>query len=161
MDVHVSYWVWSLLVLTQWKTTPQVSCRACGVKKQLAGAAFSLGLGWWGIPWGLLMTPLQIVRNLTAVFNGPEPTQPSPQLERVLRVNIGAQAARAASSGAAWTETRNRDTFVARSTCVGRAILPLACTNASFLSSPARRWLELEVSVSASIRFAFTKSLAK
>lgn len=101
MDVHVSYWVWSLLVLTQWKTTPQVSCRACGVKKQLAGAAFSLGLGWWGIPWGLLMTPLQIVRNLTAVFNGPEPTQPSPQLERVLRVNIGAQAARAASSGAA------------------------------------------------------------
>lgn len=101
MDVHVSYWVWSLLVLTQWKTTPQVSCRACGVKKQLAGAAFSLGLGWWGIPWGLLMTPLQIVRNVTAVFNGPEPTQPSPQLERVLRVNIGARAARAASSGAA------------------------------------------------------------
>src|SRR5512140_3815075 len=59
VDVHVSHKVWSALVVTSWSSTPQISCRPCGQKSQLAGAGFSLFLGWWGFPWGLVMTPVQ------------------------------------------------------------------------------------------------------
>jgi hypothetical protein len=63
VDVHVSHKVWSALVLTSWSSAPQLSCRSCGIKSQAAGAAFSLVLGWWGFPWGVVVTPIQIGRN--------------------------------------------------------------------------------------------------
>lgn len=66
VDVHVSYRIWSAVFLTSWKNTPRVSCRHCRVKSQLGDAAFSLVLGWWGIPWGLIITPVQIIRNIVA-----------------------------------------------------------------------------------------------
>jgi hypothetical protein len=60
VDVHVSHWVWSALLLTRWSSTPQISCRLCGTRSQLAGAGFSLALGWWGVPWGFIVTPIQV-----------------------------------------------------------------------------------------------------
>jgi len=95
VDVHKRYRVWSALVITSYRTVPQVSCRRCGVKGQLGDSAFSLVCGWWGIPWGLAMTPVQIGRNLSGVFGGPDPTQPSPDLERAVRLMLGARAVRA------------------------------------------------------------------
>src|SRR5207237_723035 len=56
VDVHVSHKVWSAVFLTSWSSTPQISCRSCGLKSQLTGTAFSAILGWWGIPWGLVLT---------------------------------------------------------------------------------------------------------
>jgi hypothetical protein len=97
VDVHTSYRVFSALIITRWMNTPQVSCRSCGVKKQLIGVGYSLLLGWWGFPWGLIMTPVQIVRNISGMVSVQDPTRPSAQLERTLRVTIGAQAARAAA----------------------------------------------------------------
>jgi hypothetical protein len=96
VDVHTSYRVYSFLVMTRWVNTPQVSCRACGVKSQMTGAGLSLLLGWWGFPWGLIMTPVQIGRNIAAACSPPDPTKPSSQLERLVRVNIAAQVARKA-----------------------------------------------------------------
>jgi hypothetical protein len=95
VDVHTSYKVYSFLILTRWVNTPQVSCRPCGVKKQMAGAAISLFLGWWGFPWGLIMTPVQIGRNLAGAFSSADPARPSDKLERLVRVNIAAKAAQA------------------------------------------------------------------
>jgi hypothetical protein len=92
VDVHVSHKVWSALVLTQWSSTPQVSCRSCGMKSQLTGTAFSLVLGWWGFPWGLLFTPVQTARNIAGMVSPPEPSKPSPQLEKIIRMAIAAQA---------------------------------------------------------------------
>jgi hypothetical protein len=93
VDVHVSHRVWSALLLTSWVSRPQVSCRACGVKRQLGDAAFSLVLGWWGLPWGLIMTPVQVGRNLVGLVTAPDPSKPSAQLEKLVRLNIAAQAA--------------------------------------------------------------------
>jgi len=101
VDVHTSYKVMSFLVLTRWSNTPYLSCRACGLKQQMSGLAVSLFLGWWGIPWGLIMTPLQIGRNLSAAFSCPDPAKPSPKLEKLVRVNIGAKAARSAAAARA------------------------------------------------------------
>src|SRR5438477_6863991 len=77
VDVHTSYQVWSALLLTSWKSRPQISCRSCGIRSQLGDAAFCLVLGWWGFPWGLILTPIQICRNLIGVVRGVDPVQPS------------------------------------------------------------------------------------
>ena len=62
------------------------------MKSQLLGTVFSLILGWWGIPWGLVLTPIQIGRNLFGLTRPPEPSKPSKQFEKILRMNIAANA---------------------------------------------------------------------
>jgi hypothetical protein len=71
----------------------QISCRACGMKSQATGALFSLFLGWWGFPWGLALTPIQIGRNVFGMAHAPESSRPSPQLERIVRVSLAANLA--------------------------------------------------------------------
>ncbi len=101
VDVHVSHKVWSALLLTSWSSTPRVSCRACGLKSQAAAFAFSLILGWWGFPWGLIFTPVQVGRNLYGMARPPEPTRPSAQLEKIVRMTMASKAmqARPATAG--------------------------------------------------------------
>jgi hypothetical protein len=92
IDVHVSHKVWSALVLTSWSSQPEVCCRSCGVKSQAAGAVLSLFVGWWGFPWGLILTPIQIGRNLYGMAHQANPSKPSAQLERIVRMNLAANA---------------------------------------------------------------------
>ncbi len=98
IDVHVSYRVWSAVIVTSWRSLPQISCRSCGVKSQLRDSALSLVLGWWGFPWGFVITPVQIGRNVVGIFRGSDPTKPSAQLERIIRMNIAAKAVAAQAS---------------------------------------------------------------
>ena len=91
VDVHTSYQIWSALLLTSWKSRPHICCRSCGIKRQLGDAAFSLVLGWWGFPWGFILTPVQICRNLIGIARGVDPAKPSPELERLLRISIASQ----------------------------------------------------------------------
>ncbi len=88
IDVHTSYRVWSMFLVTSWNSIPQISCRSCGIKSQLTGIAFSGLLGWWGIPWGIIITPVQIVRNIAGIISGPDPLKPSPRLENLVRLNL-------------------------------------------------------------------------
>ena len=99
VDVHTSYRIWSAVFLTSWQNTPHVCCRGCGRKAQLGDLAISLFVGWWGFPWGLIMTPVQIGRNLTAIFRA-DAEQPSQALENVVRMSIvsNAMAAQAAKT---------------------------------------------------------------
>ena len=92
VDVHTAYRVWSALVLTSWKNESQISCRPCGRKQQVMSLVFSLVAGWWGFPWGLIMTPVQVIRNLRGIFGGPDPLKPSQQLEKAVRVTIARRA---------------------------------------------------------------------
>lgn len=94
VDVHVSHKIWSAVVLTRWTTTPQICCRRCGMKAQVAGAVFSAVLGWWGIPWGVLITPVQVGRNLLGIMRPPESSRPSAQLENILRMAMATNATR-------------------------------------------------------------------
>ncbi len=91
VDVHKVHRVWSALVLTSWKSWQQVSCRSCGTKAQLGGALFSAVFGWWGFPWGLVLTPVQITRNILGMCKGPDPSRPSEALKRFVQVNLGLQ----------------------------------------------------------------------
>lgn len=91
VDVHLSYKVWSALLVTSWSSNPLISCRSCGVKKQVGGALFSIVLGWWGFPWGFIMTPIQVIRNIVGMVSEPDASRPSPKLENILRLNLAAQ----------------------------------------------------------------------
>ncbi len=91
IDVHTSHIVWSALVLTSWHSRPKICCRSCGIKSKLGGAAMSAVAGWWGFPWGLIATPIQIGRNVYGLFTGPDPTAPSDQLQTLIRVNLAAE----------------------------------------------------------------------
>src|SRR5688572_20127654 len=89
-DIRPSYRVFSLIFMTRWSTHPVLGCRSCGVKSQLLGLAFSLVLGWWGFPWGLLMTPVQVLRNVFALLSGDNGT-PSEALDKVVRIRLASE----------------------------------------------------------------------
>ena len=91
VDVHTSYKVYSLIYITRWSSMPQISCQSCGRNKQLLMAGFCLLFGWWGIPSGLILTPVQITRNLMGVFSPPDPRRPSALLEKLIRLHVARQ----------------------------------------------------------------------
>jgi hypothetical protein len=67
------------------------------VKSQLGDLAFSALLGWWGFPWGLLVTPVQIARNIAALASPPDPAQPSARLLQTARIQLALAESRAAA----------------------------------------------------------------
>lgn len=91
VDVHTSYRVWSALVMTNWSSRPSVCCQSCGTKKKIGDAFFSFFLGWWGFPWGILVTPLQLGRNIIGLFQATDASQPSAKLEKMLRLQLAQQ----------------------------------------------------------------------
>ena len=100
VDVHTSHSIWSALVLTSWKSSPQVSCVVCGRNAKIKATLFSLFLGWWGFPWGLILTPVQIIRNLWGLATAPASFKPSAQLEKLVRLSFAEELQRAQSASA-------------------------------------------------------------
>jgi|SRR5271165_141668 len=100
IDVHTSHSIWSALVVTSWKSTPQVSCVACGRKAKVVATLGSVVLGWWGFPWGLVLTPIQITKNIWGFATARESFTPSAQLEKVVRLSLAAEMSRAKNAGA-------------------------------------------------------------
>jgi hypothetical protein len=99
VDVYKAHKVWSAFVLTSWSSSPAVSCKSCATKRQLGAIAFSGVLGWWGFPWGFIITPTQVIRNIVEMCSSPTQGQPSPLLERVVRLQAGAAIAQHFVSG--------------------------------------------------------------
>jgi hypothetical protein len=90
VDMHKAYRVWSALVLTSWSSSPALSCKSCATKRQAGALLFSGVLGWWGFPWGIVMTPVQVVRNLAEMVGGPRTDKPTPLLEKFVRIQAAA-----------------------------------------------------------------------
>jgi len=86
VDVHKSHLVWSALIVTSSSSKTALSCKSCASKRQLGAILFCGVFGWWGFPWGIGMTPLQIARNIGELAGGPQPGRPSPLLEKVVRM---------------------------------------------------------------------------
>jgi len=103
IDMHRAHRVWSALVLTSWSSSPALSCRSCALKRQLGSIAFCAVFGWWGFPWGIIMTPVQIVRNVAEMTGRGGSDEPSPLLRKYVRLRAAmewvqrAQPARSAS----------------------------------------------------------------
>ncbi len=91
VDVHTSHRIWSALILTQWNSRVLVSCRSCGIKRKVGDLAFCLVLGWWGFPWGVLGTPIQLFKNAVGIFQSPDASAPSKMLNRIVGLNLAAE----------------------------------------------------------------------
>lgn len=91
VDVHKAHRIWSALILTSWSSSPEISCKGCAVKRQIGATLFSGVLGWWGFPWGILGTPIQIFRNGVEMFGGPNPMRPSSLLRRIVGMQLASQ----------------------------------------------------------------------
>lgn len=91
VDMHKAHRVWSILVMTSWSSSPELSCKACAVQRQVASFFTSSMLGWWGFPWGIIFTPVQLIKNVAGMLGGPSAKQPSPLLERFVRIQAAAQ----------------------------------------------------------------------
>jgi hypothetical protein len=91
VDVHTSHTIWSFAILTSWQSHPEVCCRRCGIKAKINGVLLSGAFGWWGVPWGLVGTPIQILRNLGGIFAALDSSRPSAQLENLVRVDLANQ----------------------------------------------------------------------
>lgn len=106
VDVHTSHRIWSALILTSWNSEPRLSCRRCGRRRQIESLFLSGVVGWWGFPWGIIITPIQIVRNLIGICGGgPSDDKPSPLLRKFVGLHAASHAMQqqqtpAASSGA-------------------------------------------------------------
>lgn len=93
VEYHVSHRVWSLMVVTQWVDRPDVCCRRCGNRRRLADALFSAAFGWWGFPWGVILTPVKIAKNLAGLrLSGPVMSHPSKELLDHVRMALAADA---------------------------------------------------------------------
>lgn len=87
IDVHEHHRVHSVVLMTQWNTRRNVCCRRCGRRAQWRSTLYCAALGWWGFPWGLLVTPIQIGRNVAALCRR-ESGVPSVQFEQIVRRQI-------------------------------------------------------------------------
>ena len=91
IDIHSSHEVYSLLLFTRWKSLRNICCRKCGIKAQSLALIFSLFLGWWGFPWGLVMTPIQVIRNLFGLVLPPNASAPTSALVDMGRHELAIQ----------------------------------------------------------------------
>lgn len=80
VDVHRSYRVISFIIISQYGSFQQLSCRWCGTKAKLKEACITFFMGWWALP-GIFLTPPFVLANMFGVvaeffcaFGAPEPS---------------------------------------------------------------------------------------
>lgn len=88
VDIHFSHRVMSFLVVTQYQTIPKISCRSCAAKAKLGNFFATLFCGWWGVPFGLILTPIYLCRNLHGLVFPVSADAPSDQLREYIRLNL-------------------------------------------------------------------------
>jgi len=79
VDLQAAHRCISLVFMTRRSSKMELSCHACGNKMRLRESLLTLVLGWWGFPWGLIYTPVQIGKNISAMSAAPS-TGPSADL---------------------------------------------------------------------------------
>jgi hypothetical protein len=84
VDIFKSHWVRSFVVVTQWGSHVSISCRPCRNKQWLADTATTVGIGWLGM-FGMIVMPIQLVRNAWEFYGGPRPQAPSKRLHALVR----------------------------------------------------------------------------
>ncbi|AWV02071.1 hypothetical protein DM992_21640 [Burkholderia sp. JP2-270] len=99
VDVHASHRVVSLVFVTRWATRRHVCCRRCGRKKQAIALLASAALGWWGLPWGIVLTPIQLARNALGLA-ARDPEVATQQFEQLVRRKLAERRLQRARQGA-------------------------------------------------------------
>ncbi len=68
LDVHKSHRAHSVVIWTTWQSHLHMCCKSCARSHQWKAIGYTAALGWWGVPWGFIASPIQIGRNLVAMM---------------------------------------------------------------------------------------------
>lgn len=85
IDVHRSYSIYSIILFTSYETNEHIVCLKCAKKKQLVNLLSSSLFGWWGVPFGIVVTPIQIVKNIIELFKKPGQNEPTDLMHKRVR----------------------------------------------------------------------------
>lgn len=88
VDMHTSYRVLSFIVLTQHAEIPRVSCRSCAGNAKIKDGLITFLFGWWGVPFGIVLTPVFLCRNIYGFLFPVSELEPSPQFREHVRLWI-------------------------------------------------------------------------
>lgn len=91
IEIRRYHWVWSAVLISRWGTSSKLSCRRCGVQTNLWAIVSCLVLGWWGFPFGILLTPIQIAHNMGEIRRRSERDVPSGELVELARMQLAAR----------------------------------------------------------------------
>ena len=69
-----------------------VCCSSCGMSAKTSAILFSAALGWWGLPWGVIGTPIQLFRDIRGLFSSPDPMRYSQELAAFVRIGLATKA---------------------------------------------------------------------
>jgi hypothetical protein len=86
IELRKSYKAISYVIMTRWGVYPIISCSSCHRKKVLGDFFLTLLFGWWGFPWGLIITPVQLIRNICAFATDTKTSESSKELCSAVRV---------------------------------------------------------------------------
>lgn len=90
-EVRTYHRVWSIGLFTQWTHRTHICCHACGRKTNFGSIMFCVLFGWWSVPWGLVMTPAQIMANITQMLKPMADPEPSEALVQAARLDLAAK----------------------------------------------------------------------
>lgn len=90
-EVRRYYRVWSVGIFTQRTDRAHICCHACARKTNFGSLVFCMLFGWWGIPWGIIMTPVQIIANITEMFRPLSDPVPSEALLQAAKLDLAAK----------------------------------------------------------------------
>ncbi|WP_442510063.1 DUF4190 domain-containing protein [Novipirellula sp. SH528] len=90
VDYVGSRQVISVIILTRTSDTTVFGCKRCGNRTTIQSTAISMLTGWWGFPWGLIMTPIVVVSNIVSLLQ-PSPLGPSATLLEAAKLDMAAQ----------------------------------------------------------------------
>ena len=93
-DFHSAWSVFSFLIMTFHAKKEIFGCRWCGLKHKMTYFVFTGLFGWWGIPWGLLMTPFFEIANLFGMLRGVPADGPSEELKQLALTQLSEELRR-------------------------------------------------------------------
>src|SRR5258706_4353758 len=88
-NIHKSYRVYSVLIYTSWKTLIHYCCQRCGRGHQGSSIVFSGLFGWWGFPFGILLTPWLIFKNIVEMTHRDDTA--SDDLRRIRKIELASR----------------------------------------------------------------------
>lgn len=88
VEIFKSYFIYSLFIYTSWREKREIVCRRCGRSNQRWDFFKSLLVGWWGVPFGILATPILLIKNIIEMRKDPTVLPPSDDMMQTARLAV-------------------------------------------------------------------------
>lgn len=92
VEIRFQYRVVSLVLITEYQRKSRLCCVACGRKQNMKAFCLTFFLGWWGVPFGLIMTPTYLIANMGELWENRTVGQASEDLLKLAKLQLAEKA---------------------------------------------------------------------